>query len=115
MKLVQILNEISINLPGRRVLWGMDDNNRFTELIKVQGFSTTQDALDEINRLFGLDDEVDKYYMDDQYNMPIKGPMYCYLTGDGGVIFLEDLSLFDPPYRTEEGWGVTNWTTKPPL
>ena len=94
----------------------MNDNNRFTELVKVQYFPTTQAALDEINRLLGLDREEDQYYMDNfQYNIPMEGPMYCYLSGDGDTVFTEDLSIFGDGYQTEEDWGVTNWTTKPPL
>ena len=118
MKLTQILNEIQINTPGRRVLWGMNDNNQFTELVKVQGFPTTQAALDEINRLLDLNDEEDQYYMDDQYSIPMKGPMYAYLPDDGDTVFTEDLSIFGDDhgngYQTEEDWRVTKWTTNPP-
>jgi hypothetical protein len=109
------LYEIKVNQPGRRVLWGVDDNNRFTELVKVQGFPTTQAALDEINRLLDLDDEVDQYYMDDQYNMPMKGLMYCHLSGDGDTSFTEDLYTFGLNYQTEEDWGVTKWTEQVPF
>lgn len=109
------LYEIKVNQPGRRVLWGVDDNNRFTELVKVQGFPTTQAALDEINKLLGLDDEVDQYYMDDQYNMPMKGLMYCHLSGDGDTSFTEDLYTFGDDFQTEEDWGVTKWTEQIPF
>lgn len=91
----------------------MTDDNQFTELVKVQGFPTTQEALDEINRLLNLDEE-DEFYTHNRYLTPMTGPMYAYLSGDGYTVFLKDLSSFDPDFQTEEGWMVTDWSTKPP-
>jgi hypothetical protein len=114
MKLTDILNEIKIVPGSRQILWGMNDNNRFTELVKIQGFKTTQEALDKINQLLGLKEEEDKYYMRDHY-ITVINPVYAYLAGDGNTTFVKDLSEFSGNYNTEEGWRVANWSKQPPL
>jgi len=111
------LNEIEVRMGGRSILWGRDNNGRFTDLIKLNGFKTSQEALDEINEL--LNSEDDPYYIDES-DIP-DNPLYCYLAGDGGVYaykrasFVNNLSEFGVSYNTEEGWGVTQWSKDPPL
>jgi hypothetical protein len=114
MKLTDILNEIKIVPGSRQILWGMNDNNRFTELVKIQGFKTTQEALDKINQLLGLKEEEDKYYMRDYY-ITVINPAYAYLASDGDTTFVKDLSEFGRDYETEEGWKVDEWSKQPPL
>jgi hypothetical protein len=103
-----LLSEIKINKPGTSILWGRDNDGRFTELVKLQGFSTSQEALDRINKLLNLEDEP---YEEMEY---VSYPSYAYLSGDGQVTFVKDLSEFGVGYETEEGWGVKEWSVKPP-
>jgi hypothetical protein len=107
MKLTDLLKEIVIKPPGRSILWGMTDDNRFTELVKLNGFKTSQEALDEINTAFPNEDPYE--LESDAYN-----PSYAYLAGDGRVTFVKDLSEFGRGYETEEGWGVDEWSKNPP-
>jgi hypothetical protein len=110
IKLSNLLNEIEVGMGGRSILWGKDKDGRFTWLVKLQGFSTSQEALDEINELLNLKDG--PYYID---SFTPDNPSYAYLAGDGEVSFVEDLSEFSGDYQTEEGWGVTEWSKDPPL
>ena len=110
MKLTEILKEIKVNPPGRTILWGMDSQGRFTELVKLEGFSTAQKALDEINKLFNY--KSDNYYLLDSN---INNPSYAYLANDGQVAFVKDLSEFEEDYRTEADWGVNKWSKNFPF
>jgi hypothetical protein len=114
MKLTDILNEIKVTPGGRQILWGRDEYGRFTELVKIQGFKTAQEALDKINQLLGLKEEEDKYYMRDYY-ITVINPAYAYLASDGDTTFVKDLSEFGRDYETEEGWKVDEWSKQPPL
>ena len=109
IKLSNLIKEIKVNKPGKSILWGKDNNGRFTELVKLQGFSTSQEALDKINQLLNLEDEP---YEEIEY---VSYPLYAYLSGDGQVTFVKDLSEFGVDYQTEEGWGVDKWSENPPL
>ena len=110
IKLTNLLKEIEVGMGGKSVLWGIDNNGHFTELTKLKGFRTSQEALDEINKLLNLEDN--SYYID---QFTPDNPSYAYLAGDGEVSFVEDLSEFNDNYNTEEGWGVTQWSKDPPL
>ena len=109
MKLTDLLKEIVIKSPGRSILWGRNGDGHFTELVKLRGFSTAQEALDEINKLLGYNDE-DGFGLD----QGVDNPSYAYLSGDGQVTFVKDLSEFGRGYETEEGWGVNEWSKNPP-
>ena len=112
MKLIDLLKEIKINTPGKSILWGMDNQGRFTELVKLKGFKTPQEASDAINKVFVVPD-----YEEDpieNYQININNPSYAYLDGGGGIRFVKDLSEFGRGYETEEGWGITKWSTEPP-
>ena len=113
IKLSNLIKEIKVNKPGTHILWGRDNDGRFTELVKLQGFSTSQEALDRINKLLNLEDEPYGAYYDDQKY--VSYPSYAYLSDDGQVTFVKDLSEFGVDYQTEEGWGVNEWSVKPPL
>jgi hypothetical protein len=108
MKLIQILKEIKINTPGKSVLFGIGENGRFTELVKLRGFKTAQEALDAINKILKED-----YYLN-EFTQLIKDPSYAYLSSDGEAIFVKDLSHFGVNYTTEEGWGVVDWSSSFP-
>jgi hypothetical protein len=108
IKLSNLLKEIEEGMGGKSVLWGYNDYDEFMELIKLQGFSTSQEALDEINELYPWEDPY-------ELGTSVDYPSYAYLSGDGQVTFVKDLSEFSDNYQTEEGWGVTKWSKDPPL
>jgi len=112
IKLSNLIKEIKVNKPGTSILWGRNNNGRFTELVKLQGFSTSQEALDRINKLLNLEDKPYSAYYDDQEY--VSYPLYAYLSGDGQVTFVKDLSEFGVGYQTEESWNVNEWSVKPP-
>jgi hypothetical protein len=114
MKLTELLKEIQVVSPGRSILWGMKKNNKFSGLVKIRGFKTSQEALDEINKILGLDKN-SEYEAYNQENFPIPSQTYIYFSGDGLIDFSQDLSSFSEGYNTEEDWGVVEWSTKPPL
>lgn len=111
MKLTKLLKEIKITTPGKTILWGYTSNGRFTELVKLRGFRTSQEALDKINELLGYryNDE-DGYYTSDS----IDNPSYAYLADDGQVSFVKSLSEFSGNWETEEDWRVNKWSKNPP-
>jgi hypothetical protein len=109
MKLIQILKEIKINTPGRSILFGIDESGRFTELVKLRGFKTAQEALDAINKILKED-----HYLN-EFTQLIKDPSYAYLASNGESTFVKDLSYFGRGnngmyYTTEEDWGVVDWS-----
>jgi len=108
MKLIQILKEIKINIPGKSILWGIDGNGRFTELVKLRGFKTAQEALNAINKILKEDYHLNEFTQ-------IEDPSYVYLSGDGEATFVKDLSFFGVNYITEEGWGVVDWSPNSPF
>jgi len=111
MKLTELLKEIKVNPPGRTILWGMDDQGYFTELVKLKGFSTAQEALDEINKAFP---DEDPYHLDEDAKT-VSNPSYIYLANDGEAFpSAKDLSAFDEMYQTEESWKVAEWSKNPP-
>jgi len=111
VKLIDLLKEIKINPPGRSILWGYNDYDEFMELVKLKGFKTLQEALDAINKAFPDEDP----YEIESYQININNPSYAYLDGGGGITFVKDLSEWGRGYGTEEGWGVTKWSTEPPI
>jgi hypothetical protein len=108
IKLSNLLKEIEVGIGGRSILWGYNDYDEFMELVKIDGFATSQEALDEINKLYPWEDPY-------ELGTSVDYPLYAYLAGDGQVTFVNDLSEFSDSYHTEEGWGVTEWSKNPPL
>ena len=84
-------------------------NNYFTELIKIENFTTVKEALERINKwVEGVDDlseydEDDLFYSDDVDDKDYK---YVYIAGDGQCLFVELLNEFSESHNTEEKWGV---------
>jgi hypothetical protein len=113
IKLSNLIKEIEVGMGGRSILWGSDNGGRFIELVKLQGFSTSQEALDRINELYN------ELYPDEYYpyelSKSVEYPSYVYLSGGGQATFVKDLSEFSVGYQTEEDWGVTKWSKNPPL
>jgi len=111
IKLSNLLSEIEVRMGGKSLLWGYNDYDEFMELVKLNGFKNSQEALDEINKLYPHDDP---YYIDgDIFSSDY--PLYAYLIDDGRVKFVDDLSEFGDNYNTEESWGITKWSEDPPL
>ena len=86
-----------------------DKNNYVTELIKIENFTSIEEALDRINKYIeGTDDlsdyeESDLFYTSDKNGKDYK---YVYTGGDGQCSFVESLDEFSENYTTEEKWGV---------
>jgi hypothetical protein len=108
MKLTDILNEIKVVPGGKQILWGYNSSGKFTELAKLRGFKTPQEALDKINQ--ALPNE-EPYELSSGEN----DPSYAYLSDDGQVTFVKDLSEFSEGYDTEDSWGVDEWSKEPPF
>jgi hypothetical protein len=120
MKLTDILNEIKIVPGSRQILWGMNDNNRFTELVKIKGYRTYQQVEDAINQALNLpNDTTTKFELDVKYTPEdqIPNENYVYIVPDGVLIVVDSLSKFGTGsgYDTEEGWRVANWSKQSPL
>jgi hypothetical protein len=86
-----------------------DKNNYFTELIKIENFTTVKEALERINKwIEGVDDlseydEDDLFYSKDNDDRNYK---YVYTSNDGQCSFVESLDEFAESHNTEEKWGV---------
>ena len=115
MKLTDLLKEIQVISPGKSILWGRNGNNHFTGLVKLKGFKTSQEALDEINKILKLDLDGESPYEIRSGIDDIDYPLYVYLSDDGEASFVKDLSSFSENFNTEYDWGVAEWSTKPPL
>ena len=87
--------------------------NYFTELIKIEDFSTIEECLKMINEAFD-DEDWEPLTMDQvgkKYS-PKSNSKYVQLTGDGTLYFVDSLNEFNGKYNTEEGWGVEFWSDK---
>jgi hypothetical protein len=82
-----------------------DKNGRSTELFKIEDFTTTEDAIDMLNKYYDMgEDEVDSFYTDEtgtDYN-------YAYVANDGYTRFVKSLDEFSDGYQTEEEWRVAS-------
>jgi hypothetical protein len=114
MKLIELLKEIQVTTPGRSILWGMEKNGKFSYLAKIRGFKTSQEALDEINKILGLD-ENSEYEAYNQKNSPLPFQTYIHFSPDGTIDFIPDLSAIEEPWNTEEGWKIDEWSKQPPI
>lgn len=115
MKLTEILKEIVVNPPGRSILWGMIENGGFAGLVKLNGFKTSQEALNKINAIFP---NKNPYEFESEiygFKSDVDNPSYAYLSsGDGTAAFVKDLSEFNEGFQTEEDWGIDKWSKNPP-
>jgi hypothetical protein len=86
-------------------------NNYFTELIKIENFSTVKETLERINKwVEGVDDlseydEDDLFYSDDVDDKDYK---YVYISSDGFCRFVESLKEFSEGFQSEEEWKVNS-------
>jgi len=80
----------------------------FTELIKIEDFTTIEDCLKIINDYFLEDDDDCLYETDDIEEKDYK---YAYISQDGSVTFVESLDEFSESRKTEEAWDVDFWTS----
>jgi len=82
-----------------------DKNGKPTELFKIENFSSVEDAIDMLNKYYGMgENEVDSFYTDEtgtDYN-------YAYVASDGYTRFVKSLDEFSDGYQTEEEWGVAS-------
>ena len=82
-----------------------DKNGKPTELFKIEDFTSVEDAIDMLNKHYGIgEDEVDSFYTDEtgtDYN-------YAYVASDGYTRFVKSLDEFSDGYQTEEEWGVAS-------
>jgi hypothetical protein len=82
-----------------------DKNGKPTELFKIENFSSVEDAIDMLNKYYGMgENEVDSFYTDEigtDYN-------YAYVANDGYTRFVKSLDEFSDGYQTEEEWGVAS-------
>jgi DNA-binding transcriptional regulator WhiA len=79
----------------------LDKKARFTELIRIENFTTTKHCLEIINKFFEMGSD-DSYYTKSKNNKNYK---YVYLSGDGEAYFVERLSEFSNG-TTEHDWEV---------
>ena len=82
-----------------------DKNGKPTELFKIENFSSVEDAIDMLNKYYGMgEDEVDSFYTDETGT----GYNYAYVANDGHTRFVKSLDEFSDGYQTEEEWGVAS-------
>lgn len=81
----------------------------FTELVKIEDFTTIKECLKVINEHF-LDEEDDDcpFYTDEEDG---KNYTYCYVSDSGKVYFVESLNEFFDDRKTEEDWDVEIWSS----
>jgi hypothetical protein len=90
-------------------LFELRSKDYFTELIRIEDFSTIEEALNRINKwIEGVDDlsayeECDLFYTSDKNGRNYK---YVHTADDGQCSFVESLDEFSENYTTEEKWGV---------
>jgi len=77
---------------------------KFTELIRITDFDSTEHCLEVINLFFNVDPDY-PYYTKDTNE---KNYEYVYLTGDGQACFVEQLTEFSESYQDEKSWGVVH-------
>jgi hypothetical protein len=76
---------------------------KFTELIRINDFDSTEHCLEVINLFFNIDPNY-PYYTE---NKNEKNYKYVYLTGDGQACFVEQLTEFNCS-QDEKSWGVVH-------
>jgi hypothetical protein len=94
---------------------GMNQSGEFTELVKIENFTTVEDCVKILSKHF-LDidehdedfDEDDMFYTDDEND---KNYTYCQIADDGQVHFVENLDEFSDGYDTEDEWDVDYFTS----
>jgi hypothetical protein len=90
-------------------LFELRSKDYFAELIRIENFTTIEEALDRINKWIEGKDDLSDYEEDDLcYTTDKDGRDYKYVhtAGDGQCSFVESLTEFSENYTTEEKWGI---------
>ena len=90
-------------------LFELRSKDYFAELIRIENFTTIEEALDRINKWIEGTDDLSKYEEDDLfYTTDQDGRDYKYVhtANDGQCSFVESLTEFSENYTTEEKWGI---------
>jgi hypothetical protein len=85
------------------------EKDYFTELIKIENFSSIEEALDRINKFLLKEDDLLDYDEDDLFYTKDKNGRdykYVYTSSDGQCTFVESLNEFAESHNTEEKWNV---------
>jgi len=85
------------------------EDNYFTELIKIEDFTTIEEALDRINKFIEGTDDLSDYEEDDLFYTTDKDGRdykYVYTSNDGQCSFVESLDEFSESHNSEEKWRV---------
>ena len=106
-----MLKEETQNL---KVYEGETPKGYFSELIKIENFTNTQDVLNIINKnyLEGFETYTPEELEDEGFYTKSPGSknyQYAYVSGDGEVYFVENLKEFSKDRQTEEDWDVESW------
>jgi len=103
----EILSEITIVNPNKKFLFGVDKEGIWNELIKLERYENSDDALNDINDFFGyVGDEC--YYNEGDL---MKNPKYVYLSDDGQALFTIDFSNFSEYGDNLDKWNIDKWIT----
>lgn len=92
-----------------KVFEGMTKKGKyFTELVKIEDFTTIKDCLKVINEYILDEEDIEDcpFYTDDEDGKDYK---YAYVSGDGRVYFVESLNEFSESRNTEKKWDVDFW------
>ena len=107
----KMLKEETQNL---KVYEGETPKGYFSELIKIENFTNTQDVLNIINKnyLEGFETYTPEELEDEGFYTKSpegKNYQYAYISGDGEVYFVESLKEFSKDRQTEEDWDIASW------
>ena len=90
-------------------LFELRSKDYFAELIRIENFTTIEEALDRINKWIEGTDDLSKYEEDDLfYTTDQDGRDYKYVhtANDGQCSFVESLDEFSESHNREEKWGI---------
>lgn len=97
------LNENQMN-TNMRLFDLKDENNKSTELFRIENFTNVEDVINRLNQHLGIEveDESDSLYTDASGT----GYKYVQVANDGNCHFVKSLDEFSDGFQTEEEWGV---------
>jgi len=98
-----LLSEIKINNPLNKIYLGLNNNNKFTGLLKIKGYKDPNEVLDYIKSYFN-----DENWFISDMEIP-HNFNYVYLSGDGEVYFTHNFTNFTDEGKSEESFGVIKW------
>jgi hypothetical protein len=84
-----------------------DKNNLTTELFKIEKFTSIQDVIDKLHEYYNMTitQESDSFYTSD---IDGKDYNYVYVSSDGQLHFVENLTEFNEGFQSEEDWKVNS-------